>query len=113
MRYSLYNTELKVPNTLKRPYNDCSVPIPGYTATYAPGTIINGQNVGGLAQYPLCAYDREASIALKGSQGNTPTSLAALTLVYSTLDNVSSPRISLYAEHRPDVAGLGRDSKFF
>ncbi|MBL7309701.1 BamA/TamA family outer membrane protein, partial [Escherichia coli] len=35
LRYSLYNTELKVPNTLKRPYNDCSIPIPGYTATYA------------------------------------------------------------------------------
>ena len=29
LRYSLYNTELKVPNTLKRPYNDCSIPIPG------------------------------------------------------------------------------------
>ncbi len=31
LRYSLYNTELKVPNSLKRPYNDCSIPIPGYT----------------------------------------------------------------------------------
>ncbi|GJE43501.1 outer membrane protein assembly factor BamA [Methylobacterium soli] len=113
MRYSLYNTELKVPNTLKKPYNDCSVPIPGYTSVYGAGTVINGQNVAGLSQYPLCAYDGEASIALKGSQGNTLTSLAGLTLAYSTLDNVGSPRNGLYAELKPDVAGLGGDSKFF
>ncbi|MGU3539377.1 outer membrane protein assembly factor BamA [Methylobacterium sp. A54F] len=113
LRYSLYNTELKVPNTLKRPYNDCSVPIPGVTAVYNPGTIINGQNVGGLAQYPLCAYNGEASIALKGSQGNTLTSLAGLTVAYSTLDNLGSPRNGLYAELKPDIAGLGGDSKFF
>ncbi|KAB1076050.1 outer membrane protein assembly factor BamA [Methylobacterium planeticum] len=111
MRYSLYNTELKVPNTLKKPYNDCSVPIPGYTRL-TNGQIATGAP-GELAAYPLCAYDGEASIALKGSQGNTLTSLAGLTLAYSTLDNIGSPRNGLYAELKPDVAGLGGDSKFF
>ena len=66
-----------------------------------------GRMVAGLAQYPLCAFDGEASIALKGSQGNTLTSLAGVTLAYSTLDNVGSPRNGLYAELKPDVAGLG------
>ena len=113
LRYSLYNTELKVPNTLKRPYNDCSNPIPGYTAVWAAGTVINGQNVGGLAQYPNCAYDGEASIAIKGSQQSTLTSLAGLTLAYSNLDNLAIPKNGLYAELKPDVAGLGGDSKFF
>ncbi|MFC6790311.1 outer membrane protein assembly factor BamA [Methylobacterium komagatae] len=113
LRYSLYNTELKVPNTLKRPYNDCSVPIPGYTQTYAAGTILNGRNVGGQAAYPLCATDGEASIAIKGSQGNTLTSLAGLTLAYSTLDVIGAPRNGVYAELKPDVAGIGGDSKFF
>ena len=115
LRYSIYNTELKIPNTLKRPYNDCSIPIPGYTARYAAGTIDpnTGRNIGGQALYPNCAYDGEASIAIKGSQGQTLTSLAGLTLAYSTLDVVGAPRNGLYAELKPDVAGLGGDSKFF
>ncbi len=113
LRYSLYNTELKVPNTLKRPYDDCSFPIPGYTQTYAAGTILNGRDVGGQAMYPGCAVDGEASIAIKGSQGNTLTSLAGLTLAYSTLDVIGAPHNGLYAELKPDIAGLGGDSKFF
>ncbi|GEO97984.1 outer membrane protein assembly factor BamA [Methylobacterium haplocladii] len=114
-RYSLYNTELTVPNTLKRPYNDCSVPIPGYTVLNPAGTIdpTTGLNVSGLAAYPNCAYDGEASIALKGSQGNTLTSLVGATLAYSTLDNIARPTNGFYGEIKPDIAGLGGDSKFF
>ncbi|MBX9931426.1 MAG: outer membrane protein assembly factor BamA [Methylobacterium sp.] len=116
LRYSLYNTELKVPNTIRRPYNDCSIPIPGYTSTYGPNTFsqsVGGRSVSGQAAYPACAFDGEASIALKGSQGNTLTSLAGLTLAYSTLDSLQLPRNGLYAELKPDIAGLGGDSKFF
>ncbi|MCJ2022967.1 outer membrane protein assembly factor BamA [Methylobacterium sp. J-067] len=113
LRYSLYNTELKVPNSLKKPYNDCSIPIPGYTQTYAAGTVLNGRDVSGQSIYPNCAYDGEASIAIKGSQGNTLTSLAGLTLAYSTLDVIGAPHNGIYAELKPDVAGLGGDSKFF
>ncbi|GJE32768.1 outer membrane protein assembly factor BamA [Methylobacterium oxalidis] len=120
LRYSLYNTELTIPNSIKRPFNDCSNPIPGFTNVYPAGTILNGQNVGGLSVYNFttinqgnCALNGEASIALKGSTGNTLTSLAGLTLAYSTLDNIGSPRNGLYAELKPDVAGLGGDSKFF
>ncbi|MET0259104.1 MAG: BamA/TamA family outer membrane protein, partial [Methylobacterium sp.] len=115
-RYSLYNTELTVPNTIKRPYNDCSNPIPGYTALNPAGTLLNttsGPDVGGLAAYPTCAFDGEASIALKGSQGNTLTSLVGATLAYSTLDNVARPTNGFYGEIKPDIAGLGGDSKFF
>ena len=116
LRYSLYNTELRVPNTTKRPYNDCSNPIVGYTnlvGSTAQNPILAKGAPGELAAYPACALDGEASIALKGSQGSTLTSLAGLTLSYSTLDNFASPRNGLYAELKPDVAGLGGDSKFF
>lgn len=119
LRYSLYNTELKVPNTLKRPYDDCSNPIPGYTDVYKPddvrGTVdpITGRSRVGQSVYPSCAIDGEASIAIKGSQGNTLTSLAGLTLAYSTLDVIGAPHNGLYAELKPDIAGLGGDSKFF
>ena len=114
-RYSLYNTELKVPNTIKRPYNDCSLPIPGYTQLNPAGTVdpTTGRDVSGLPTYPNCAYDGEASIALKGSQGSTLTSLAGVTLAYSTLDNLQRPTNGFYGELKPDIAGLGGDSKFF
>ncbi|ACA15199.1 outer membrane protein assembly complex, YaeT protein [Methylobacterium sp. 4-46] len=103
LRYSLYNTTLKIPNTLKRPYNDCSFPLAGYTAV----------NALGQALYPNCAYDGEASIALKESVGDTLTSLAGVTLAYSTLDNLQLPRNGFYGELKPEFAGLGGDSKFF
>ena len=103
LRYSIYNTDLKIPNTLKRPYNDCSFPLAGYTAT----------NAAGQAIYPNCAYDGEASIALKEAVGSTLTSLAGVTLAYSTLDNLQLPRNGFYGELKPEFAGLGGDSKFF
>lgn len=42
LRYSLYESELKIPNTIKKPYNDCSNPIAGYT------TVNNQFGIGGL-----------------------------------------------------------------
>ncbi len=31
LRYSLYQTEITIPNDKSRPYNDCTVFIPGVT----------------------------------------------------------------------------------
>ncbi|WP_232630702.1 outer membrane protein assembly factor BamA [Methylobacterium sp. Leaf118] len=115
-RYSLYNTELSIPNTVKRPYNDCSSPIPGYTQIQGstPANPIYATGAAGeQALYPNCAFDGEASIALKGSRGSTLTSLAGVTLAYSTLNNLQRPTNGFYAELKPDVAGIGGDSKFF
>lgn len=115
LRYSLYQSELKIPNTLKQPYNDCAVPIPGYTTinpVTTPPTLATGAP-GETAAYPTCAVDGEASIALKEAAGNTITSLAGVTFAYSTLDNAKNPKNGFYAELKPDVAGLGGDSKFF
>ena len=33
-RYSIYNTTISIPNDSNRPYNDCQVPLPGYTPGY-------------------------------------------------------------------------------
>jgi outer membrane protein insertion porin family len=103
LRYSLFQSDLEIPNTYKKPYNDCTVPLPGYTAL----------NPNGTALYPNCTFDGEASVALKEAQGETITSLAGLTLAYSTLDNGRNPRNGFYAELKPDVAGLGGDSRYF
>lgn len=103
LRYSLYNTELKVPNTTSRPYNDCTNPISDYTTV----------NSAGQAVYPTCTADGEASIAIKSAQGSTLTSLVGATLAYSTLDNFASPKNGFYAELKPEIAGLGGDSNFY
>lgn len=104
LRYSLFEQSLKIPNTYRRPYNDCSIPLPGYTAVDPTSR---------TALYPNCAYDGEASIAVKQSQGTTLTSLAGLTLAYNSVDNLRNPRSGIYAEAKPDFAGIGGDSKYF
>ena len=103
LRYSLFEQNLKIPNTTRRPYNDCSNPIAGFTALNANGT----------ASYPSCALDGEASVAVKESQGSTITSLAGLTIAYNTVDNLRNPRSGIYAEAKPEFAGLGGDSNYF
>ena len=94
LRYSLYQQNIKIPNTYKQPFNDCF-----YDAGY--GTL-----------YPNCAYNGEASIAIKESAGAYLTSAVGYTLAYNTLDNNKNPRAGMYAELKQDVAGLGGDSKF-
>jgi outer membrane protein insertion porin family len=97
-RYSLYQQDLTIPNTRAKPYNDCTVPLPGNAApTPAPACFDNG----------------EASLAVKESAGRTITSLAGLTFAYNTLDNFQNPTSGILAEVRPEVAGLGGDAKFF
>ena len=103
LRYSIFEQKLKIPDTLKKPYNDCSIPISGYTIL----------NPDGSARYPDCALDGEASVAVKESQGRTLTSLAGVTLAYNTVDNLKNPHSGIYAEVKPDFAGLGGDSHYF
>lgn len=104
-RYSIYATEIKVPNTVSQPYNDCSVPIPGVTpgtpgAPYAATDAINCLTLG------------EATLAVKEARGTSLTSLVGLNFNYNSLDNVQDPRNGFVAEFKPEFAGLGGDSKF-
>ncbi len=102
-RYSLYQQELKIPNKLDQPFNDCTYPIPGYTQTYPDGS---------PSSYS-CQNNGEASLAIKEAQGKTITSLVGLTFSYNSLDNTRDPKSGIYAEIKPEVAGLGGDSHFF
>jgi outer membrane protein insertion porin family len=102
LRYSLYEQDLKVPNTTRRPFNDCSIPLPN-----------TPRNPDGTANFFGCSVNGEASIAVKESRGTTLTSLAGLTLAYNTVDDLRNPRSGIYAEAKPEFAGLGGDSKFF
>lgn len=108
LRYSLFQQDLQIPNDYKQPYNDCSVPLPGYTVLNPAGT-----PGAGLPNRLFCEGNGEASLAIKESQGDTLTSLAGLTFNYNTLDNVKEPRNGFYAEAKTDFAGLGGDSHYF
>ncbi|MGO4673141.1 outer membrane protein assembly factor BamA [Bosea sp. 2YAB26] len=103
-RYSLYTTEIKIPNTSSRPYNDCSFPIPGITP--GPGSSFPA------TQNFNCVTNGEATLAVKEARGETLTSLAGVTLNYNSLDNYQTPRNGFIAELKPEFAGLGGDSKF-
>lgn len=103
-RYSLYTTEIKVPNTTERPYNDCAIPVQGVT----PGTL------GTFASTPLlnCLTNGEATIAVKEAAGTTLTSLVGVNFNYNSLDNYQNPRNGVLMELKPEFAGVGGDSKF-
>lgn len=102
-RYSLYQQSLDIPNDVDQPFNDCSVPIEGYTVLNANGT----------PNRQFCEGNGEASLAIKESQGDTITSLAGLTFNYNTLDSTREPRNGFYSEVKTDFAGLGGDSNYF
>jgi outer membrane protein insertion porin family len=99
VRYSIYQTEITIPNDRNRPYNDCTTFIPGVTPTPALPNI-------------NCLTNGEASLAVKEAAGKWLTSSVGSTLSYSTLDNGRNPTSGLYAEVRGDVAGLGGDAKW-
>ncbi len=106
-RYSVFATQIKIPNTTANPFNDCLLPISGQTDL----SVGNGlPTTNGFAD---CLSNGEASVAIKQARGTTLTSLAGLTFVYNALDNTQIPKNGFYAELRPDVAGLGGDSKFY
>jgi outer membrane protein insertion porin family len=105
--YSIYESQITVPNTSSEPYNDCTNPIVGVT----PNTLVPDQT----SSVNNCLTNGEASLALKqaASQGQELTSLAGFTLVYNSLDNNKNPTSGAIATYKQDVAGLGGQSKFF
>ncbi|MCZ8374488.1 MAG: outer membrane protein assembly factor BamA [Beijerinckiaceae bacterium] len=93
-RYSLYQQKIRVPNSARYPYANCD------GLPFAP------------AVSNTCISDGEASVAIKEARGSTITSLVGLTLAYNTLDNNTNPTQGAFAELKPEIAGLGGDSRF-
>jgi outer membrane protein insertion porin family len=102
-RYSLYNTNITIPNNSRHPYDDCSFPIWGTTPGFN-GTVPYYTN--------SCLTNGEASLALKEAAGSTLTSMVGYTLSYNTLDNNKNPTGGIFAELRQDIAGAGGQSQF-
>ncbi len=116
-RYSLYQSKVIIPNDPSRPYNDCTVPIPGTTPGTA-GYVNPNYPANGLANATLpdasynCLSNGEASLAVKEIAGSRIISQIGYSFTYNTLDNPRNPSQGIYAEFKQDVAGAGGDARF-
>ena len=106
-RYSIYRTDISIPNNFGRPFEDCNSPINGLTP------VLSGSTGVGPPSFSFnCLTNGEASLALKQAQGPFVTSMFGYTLGYNSLDNNRNPTGGLFAELRQDVAGAGGDQRF-
>lgn len=119
-RYTLYSQEVKIPNTLDRPFNDCTSPLAGSTGT-PMGDGNNGtanDRTGAFANNPIatstvnCQTNGEVSLAMKEAAGQRLVSMVGYGFIYSTIDNPRNPTDGLSATFRQDIAGAGGDAKF-
>jgi outer membrane protein insertion porin family len=103
--YSVYQTTISIPNNSRRPYDDCLVPVPGYTPGFSPfypqPSLVNN-----------CQSNGEASLGIKGSQGTLVTSLFGYSLNYSTIDNFKNPHNGWLASLNQDAAGAGGGARY-
>ena len=105
--YSLYESQITIPNTTYQPYNDCVGPnqtwFPGGTVVPIPPTpFIN------------CLTNGEAPVEIKqaASYGNQITSLVGFSVLFNNLDNRKDPTSGYYLNYKQDVAGVGGVSRF-
>ena len=103
-RYSLYTTEINIPNTAANPFNDCTTSILNVTPGNGIARALDANN--------NCLSNGEASLAVKEARGRKLTSLVGYALAYNTLDNNKAPQNGIYAELKQDFAGVGGDTKF-
>ncbi len=110
-RYSVYRSEITIPDDSNHPYNDCQNPIYGVT----PQNDATGAASGVQPQASSsssCLTNGEASLALKQAVGVTVTSMFGYTMSYNSLDNYKNPTGGVYAEIKQDLAGAGGDEHF-
>jgi outer membrane protein insertion porin family len=105
--YSIYASQIQIPNTSSQPYDDCQVPgppwFPGGTSNVTVPSLSNN-----------CLLNGEASIAIKeaAAEGVTVTSLVGYSLIWDSLDNRKDPTSGAYANFHQDIAGLGGNQEF-
>jgi outer membrane protein insertion porin family len=106
-RYSIYRTDISIPNNRAHPFNDCNSPINGITP------VVGGATGVGPPTFSFnCLTNGEASLALKQAQGPFVTSMFGYTLGFNSLDNNKNPTGGFFAELRQDVAGAGGNERF-
>ena len=111
--YSLYTSQITIPNDTSLPYGDCSTSYQDKSGNWfwtPPGA--TGPQPASVFQN--CLINGEASAAIKeaADQGQILTSLVGYSLIWDSLDNRKNPTQGAHAEFHQDVAGLGGQSHF-
>jgi outer membrane protein insertion porin family len=125
LRYSIYQQEISLPNTLANCNNDPNNPFlafnpspafaelhgipPGGTATAGGQTATDTSGLG-----LWCYSDGEASLPVRKElqNGKTLTSALGYSLNYNTLDNNKNPTDGLLIDFKQDFAGVGGDVSY-
>ena len=115
--YSVYSSQITIPNTSTYPYNDCGAPNNGASLGYPAGTTwfnIPGTGYTEANNVSNCLTNGEASVAIKeqAAQGAVLTSLVGYSLIWDNIDNRKDPTTGFYANLHQDIAGLGGNSQF-
>ncbi|MFZ1963732.1 MAG: outer membrane protein assembly factor BamA [Roseiarcus sp.] len=121
--YSIYQSQISIPNTSSQPYDDCTG-----SGTYNNITgLWSGTNTATVPYYfpgnstPItptgaenCLLDGQASVAVKqaAAMGAMTTSLVGYSLIWDTIDDRKNPTNGAYLNFHQDIAGLGGDSRF-
>ncbi|MEW6437037.1 MAG: outer membrane protein assembly factor BamA [Pseudomonadota bacterium] len=109
-RYSIYSSDISIPNSSTFPYNSCQNPIYGITPSWSP--IYQAQGYPSAGYNFNCLSEGQASLALKQAQGVTLTSMPGFTLSYNSLDSNRNPTDGIHAELREDFAGAGGNERY-
>jgi len=104
--YSIYGSQVSIPNTPSQPYDACSNPIVGTT----PGTA----GAPPISATVNCLTEGQASIAAKevASLGQRIISSVGYSLIYDSLDAHKNTTSGVYATFRQDIAGAGGDAHY-
>jgi outer membrane protein insertion porin family len=113
VRYSIYQQEISLPNTLNNCNNIQTLPdgtpnpLFNPSPAFAAANGINLASTNGLG----CYVDGEASLPVRRELlgGKTLTSSVGYSLNYNTLDNNRNPTDGLLVDFKQDFAGVGGD----
>jgi outer membrane protein insertion porin family len=107
VRYSIYQQEISLPDTLRNCNNDPTSPLFNPSPAFAQANGISLVSTGGLG----CYVDGEASLPVRKELqgGKALTSSVGYSLNYNTLDNNRNPTDGLLIDFKQDFAGVGGD----
>jgi outer membrane protein insertion porin family len=125
VRYSIYQQQISLPNTLANCNNNSANNLLAFNPTPAfaqlngvgPGGSITsgGQTATDVSGQGLwCYFDGEASLPVRRElqSGKALTSSVGYSLNYNTLDNNKNPTDGLLIDWKQDFAGVGGDVKY-
>ncbi|MGB8400723.1 outer membrane protein assembly factor BamA [Bradyrhizobium sp.] len=121
LRYSIYQQQIQLPNTLANCNNNLNNgllafnPTPAFAqlnGVPAGGTINGVTDASGTGLW--CFSDGEASLPVRKElqSGKTLTSALGYSLNYNTLDNNKNPTEGLLVDFKQDFAGVGGDVSY-